>query len=72
MSIYLDRIHERQRRKDIAREYKLVEKFFTPKHLQEEASMKKYERFVCKEGVPGHDHMAEVNRDPTLFTSRSL
>lgn len=44
VSIYLDRIHERQRRKDIAREYKLVEKFFTPKHLQEEASMKKYER----------------------------
>lgn len=42
VSIYLDRLKERQRRKDICREYKLVDKFFSKNN--EEAGMKKYER----------------------------
>ena len=42
MDIYLDRLNERQRRKDICREYQLVDKFFAKNNGDNE--MKKHER----------------------------
>lgn len=46
VSIYSDRLVERQRRKDICREYKLVDKFFAKG--SDEAGMKKNERELRK------------------------